>query len=158
MEFRIASENVGEAAIVCSCLVWGNTTGCHMNDFLLKDLRLWVNLEITGSWQKVGRVLAALAEFFYTKKCDKDRCFCCGLEISGWEQTEDPLLEHFSRKKTAVTIKTSRNPTFSPLCCRNYEVNQNTCTGKIHKVKYSAVLLEKTETNPKMTPAGKNHD
>lgn len=34
------------------------------------------------------------AGFFYTGKGDRVKCFCCGGGLKGWEQGDDPWLQH----------------------------------------------------------------
>lgn len=34
------------------------------------------------------------AGFFYTQKCDRVICFCCGLGLKQWEDNDDPWEQH----------------------------------------------------------------
>ena len=47
----------------------------------------------------------AKAGFYYMGEIDKVVCFSCGITLREWEQTDDPLVEHYKWSKNCVFLK-----------------------------------------------------
>jgi hypothetical protein len=56
-----------------------------------------VRVKTFERWSKQigpGKEVLALAGFFYTGLDDKVQCMACGVELQGWEATDEPWAEH----------------------------------------------------------------